>query len=396
MKILITTDWYKPVINGVVTSVDNLTKGLENMGHEVRILTLSRNIHSYKHGKVTYIGSIGVGKIYPNARLRMALAKEYVKDLITWKPDIVHSQCEFSSFFIAKKIAMLCGAPLIHTYHTVYEDYTHYFSPNIRFGRFIVKTFSRKVLNKTQTVIAPTKKVHSMLENYHIKSPVVTVPSGLDIDRFTDKTLIEKGFAIRRETGIPESSKVLVYVGRLAKEKNIEELFCLLKDMKECDIRLLLVGDGPYKKQLKLLADEMNINDKIIFTGMVEPDKVAEYYKAGDVFVSASQSETQGLTYIEAMASGTPVLCRKDPCLDDLILQGINGFQYSSDSEFKSLLEKLLSDSELRKNIGKAASETIKSRYSSDGFAKSVFNVYYPEAEYDFGRCAVSGNFVRH
>lgn len=135
MKVLITTDWYKPVINGVVTSVLSLADGLEALGHEVRILTLSGTIHSYCEGNVTYIGSVSVGKIYPNARLKTAMTHGYVRDLIAWKPDVVHSQCEFSTFFLARRITQICRVPLVHTYHTVYEDYTHYFSPSISVGR---------------------------------------------------------------------------------------------------------------------------------------------------------------------------------------------------------------------------------------------------------------------
>ena len=137
MKILITTDWYKPAVNGVVTSVVSLADGLAAEGAEVRILTLSSDLHSYTKGNVTYLGSVGVGRIYPNARLKAAPSSRYVQELMKWCPDIVHSQCEFSTFFLARKIAEACRCPLVHTYHTVYENFTHYFSPNVRFGKYM-------------------------------------------------------------------------------------------------------------------------------------------------------------------------------------------------------------------------------------------------------------------
>ena len=129
MKVLITTDWYRPAVNGVVTSVRNLAEGLSALGHEVRILTLSGSIRSYREGNVTFIGSVSVGMVYPNARLRTARGEALVQELADWKPDIVHSQCEFSTFSFAKRITAACGCPLVHTYHTVYEDFTHYFPP---------------------------------------------------------------------------------------------------------------------------------------------------------------------------------------------------------------------------------------------------------------------------
>lgn len=157
MKVLITTDWYRPVINGVVTSVLDLSEGLTAMGHEVRILTLSGSIHSYREGSVTFIGSVSVGMVYPNARLRTARGEALVRELIDWRPDVVHSQCEFSTFAFARRIANACGCPLVHTYHTVYEDFTRYFSPNVRFGRFLAAAFSRHVLAQTAAVIVPTR-----------------------------------------------------------------------------------------------------------------------------------------------------------------------------------------------------------------------------------------------
>ena len=137
MKVLITTDWYKPAINGVVTSVCNLREELQQRGHEVKILTLSRTARSYEEEGVIYMGSVNAGYIYPGARLRVSPGRELYRGIIEWNPDIVHSQCEFSTFFMAKKIAEECKIPLVHTYHTVYEDYTHYFSPYKKWGRDI-------------------------------------------------------------------------------------------------------------------------------------------------------------------------------------------------------------------------------------------------------------------
>ena len=132
MKVLIATDWYMPAVNGVVTSVLNLKRELAAQGHEVRVLTLSQTPHSRREGDVTYIGAVSAGMIYPGARLRTAPAMKLLGELEAWKPDIIHTQCEFSTFVMAKRLAAATGAPVVHTYHTVYEDYTHYFSPSQR------------------------------------------------------------------------------------------------------------------------------------------------------------------------------------------------------------------------------------------------------------------------
>lgn len=185
MKILITTDWYRPVINGVVTSVLNLTEQLEKRGHEVKVLTLSRNCHSYKEGNVIYAGSVGMGKIYPQARVKIpVVAGEYMEELLAWKPDLIHSQCEFSTFFLAKRIAGELDIPIIHTYHTVYEDYTHYFSPQKAWGRSLVQMMTRKLSDQVDAMIAPSGKIERILESYRVSCPVNVVPSGIDTEKY--------------------------------------------------------------------------------------------------------------------------------------------------------------------------------------------------------------------
>ena len=376
MKILITTDWYKPVINGVVTSVASLTDGLENMGHEVKILTLSSGRRSHKKNGVFYLGSASAEKIYPNARMKIVSAHRYIKEIVEWTPDIVHSQCEFNTFPLAIKIAKHCNAPVIHTYHTAYEDYTHYFSPSVRVGRYIVSVLSRQLISKVDGVIAPTDKAHEMLQRYGIDRPIVTIPSGIQLDPFLEPMRDEERNQYRAKLGISATDQVLVYIGRLAKEKNIEEIFNFLSEAKSADVKLVLVGDGPHRESLRWIAHNREISSKVIFTGMVPTTEVAKYYKIGDIFVSASQSETQGLTYIEAMASGLPILCKRDSCLDGIVQNGQNGLMYTSDDEFNELAEKLLTDEEFKRSIGQEAQESIHNRFSSEGFAKAVSEFY--------------------
>lgn len=374
MKVLITTDWYRPVINGVVTSVLNLAEGLSVMGHEVRILTLSGSIHSYQEGSVTFIGSVSVGVVYPNARLRTTRGEALVRALIEWKPDIVHSQCEFSTFAFARRIAQACGCPLVHTYHTVYEDFTHYFSPNVRFGRFLAAAFSRHVLAQTDAVIVPTEKIRTMLRGYGVTQPISTVPTGLKLVPFlAPMPRFDRG-TMRKKLGLAERDLALTYIGRLAREKNISELLAFLPAAPR-EVKLLLVGGGPYRHELENEVRMRGLADRVIFAGMVEPAQVADYYKAGDVFVSASQSETQGLTYIEAMASGLPLLCRRDDCLNGVLSPGENGFAYTTEEEFLSEI-KALQSAALRKQLGAAAQMLAAERFSEEGFARAALVVY--------------------
>jgi len=375
MKILITTDWYKPVINGVVTSILNLASGLRAEGHDVKILTLSDTYHT-KTAKGEYlVGSVPIGMIYPGARYMIPVKHPFLEDIIEWRPDVIHSQCEFSSFKLAKKISKATGAPIVHTYHTVYEDYTHYFSPNKWAGKKAVVTFTRHVAKKTRAFIVPSKKTYNMLARYDVTIPMYTIPSGIDIDRFV-KERPAKVKAVREKLGIRQDECVLIYVGRLAKEKNLEEILDYMKDKRSKRIRLIIVGGGPYQEDLEDAVIRRNLGDRVVFAGMVKNREIADYYKAGDIFVSASNSETQGLTYMEAMASGLPILCKKDECLDDVIDYGNNGYTFENKEEFLTVLEELISSPEKRKAIGKAARNSMIKEFSVEAFAENCVEVY--------------------
>lgn len=374
MKILITSDWYSPAVNGVVTSVKNLRRELEQRGHEVRILTLSQGLNSWEEDGVTYLGSIPVGRIYPGARLRTALAGKWVRELLEWGPDIVHSQCEMSTFSLARRIADELDIPLVHTYHTVYEDYTHYFSPSVRLGKKAVAVLSRWIANHTDCMIVPTDKVRRLLLGYGVCTPVQVVPSGIDLRRFRGEA--KQLAKMRADLGIPEDRTVLVNVGRLAEEKNLEELLRFRARMGECGVTLLLVGGGPWKERLEATAAGLGLSaPDVVFAGMVPPETVADWYKLGDLFVSASTSETQGLTYVEALAAGLPALCRADECLEDVIREGENGWQYKNEEEFRAKLEIFLNNPQRREAMRESAL-AVAEEYSAERFAQRAEEIY--------------------
>ena len=376
MKVLITTDLYVPTVNGVVSSVLTLRKELIERGHDVRILTLSQTFQSFDKDGVSYIGSIGAGKIYPGARIKTALISNTIQNLLDWSPDIIHSQCEFSTFSIAKKIAKALNIPIVHTYHTVYEDYTHYFLPNKKWGRLMVAFLSRMIINKADSVIAPTEKVYNLLKGYGIKRTIRVAPSGIDLHRFSKAQDKEKILALKRKLHIPSDSRILLYVGRLAKEKSIEELLRYHAKCQDKNMIFLIVGDGPHRAAIEKEVLKLGIGNSVRFTGMVPPEEVCDYYHLGDLFVSASGSETQGLTYIEALSSGLPALCYKDKCLEGVIMNGINGWQYENEADYMEKLETYFSDEAMRESMSEKAAECAINSFSAETFAQNVEAVY--------------------
>lgn len=376
MRILLTTDTYFPMVNGVVISTYNLYKELKNKGHEVKIITLSHTDEEWVDGDIYYLKSIKIN-VYPDARIKVPFHNKLIKEVIKWQPDIIHSQTEFSTMIAAKHIARNLDIPQIHTYHTMYEDYLKY----IFKGKVIRKGAAAKIikliLNSVDAVVAPTGKTKNALINYGVNSDMYVIPTGIDLSKYQKPVFEEEKEELLLNLGLKREDRIMVYVGRVAEEKNIGEIIDFFPEVlkKTPKAKLLIVGGGPELENLKLKAYSMNLSDKIIFTGMVKPEEVYKYYKLGHLFVTASTSETQGLTYLEALSTGCPVVCRYDKCIEKVIVQGKNGFAYTNASEFSKYASRILSDEALRSKMSKEA-ESKAEEYSSRTFAGKMLEAY--------------------
>ena len=376
MKVLITTDTFAPTINGVVTSVINLNNELMNMGHDVRILTLSHHNYSIKKGNVYSIKSFGIN-VYPNVRATVSFNDRYLKEILEWAPDIIHSQCEFFTFIFAKRISKKLNIPIVHTYHTMYEHYTDYILKNQVLGKKLAAVFSKGIIKNVETVIAPTEKVKESLRSYGIEKGIEVIPTGINLEKFKSKLTVEEKHNIKKALGIDEKNKIILSVGRLGAEKNIDEIIENLPMLiqKHKQLIMLIVGDGPHRYHLEQKTKELKIEDHVVFAGMVSPEMISRYYQIADIFVSASESETQGLTYIEALANGIPEICKLDKCLEGVLISGYNGFAYEKSQEFIEDINTLLEDYALQSRMSLNA-ELSAEKYGSMAFVRSVENVY--------------------
>ncbi len=381
MKILITTDWYYPVVNGVVMSVLTLAKELRKRGHDVKILTLSGTCHSYRDGDTVYMASVGAGCVYPQARVKLPSPSGCVKELLEWRPDLIHSQCEFSTFPAARRLARELDVPIVHTCHTVYEEYTHYFSPSREWGKRFVRRAMLSFSGQVSAIIAPSEKTKRLLEEYGVSCPVYVVPTGIDVKRYAGYQQPVWRDKIREKFHVKPETTVLLYVGRLAKEKNIEDLLRFQQKAAGRNTMLLIVGDGPCRFELEKKVKLLGIEQSVIFTGMIPHEQIGEYYQAGDFFVSASVSETQGITYGEALASGLPLLCRRDDCLKDIVAEGENGWQYESPEEFLKFLGRWMNLGEFRKEEMRREARQSAKLFSEEHFARKVETIYEAERQ---------------
>lgn len=376
IKILITTDLYKPSINGVVTSISNLIEELEKQGHEVRVLAISDKKRSYIDGNTYNVKSAPL-KLYPSTRFPITFARRYMKEIIDWQPHIVHSQCEFFSFEFAEYISKWTGAPIIHTYHTLYEQYSKYIMNGKIVKPGLIAGFTKERLRKVKAIVAPTEKTRSKLLEYGCKNRIEVIPTGIDMNRFLQRITSEQKNELKAKYNIPIDVPLLVYVGRLGFEKSLDEIingFELLVETHK-DACLIIVGDGPAKETLMESVVEKNIADKVIFTGMVDYNLIPDHYQIGDLFVCGSTSEAQGLTYVEAVASGLPLLCREDLALVGILDEGKNGYTYKTIGEFAVLARKLIDDKSFKEKAWDT-NKLVVEKFSKKRFGASMNELY--------------------
>ena len=385
MKILITTEFYLPFRCGVTTAVLNERAALEAEGHEVRILTIAGDHKSYYQNGVYYIKN-NFPQLYKDAYATVAFFDPLLKDIIEWKPDIVHSQCEFFTMVFAKKIAKKLQIPLVHTCHTDFNSYMVHFTKNETLWDWATNTFIPKLVKPADYIICPTSKIYQLLSSYDVKNPMTIIPVGLDLEMLKQDLAPEERKNIRESFAFLENDVVFVSVCRLSEEKNVSESithFASIHKQRK-NTKLLIVGDGTERDKLETMVSVMELNEYIKFSGNIPMNKVWKYYDVGDIFISSSKSEIQGLTYIEALASGHPIVCKKDHALDESLIEGFNGFSFTSDKEFLEKATPLVDEAEYRKEIGRNAKESVD-KYSLKHFAENLLFIF-AEAEKEMER----------
>ena len=388
MKIGIFTDAYEPHISGVTTSIKMLKTALEKMHHEVYIVTanLDNNKFIYdKKNKIIYLPGIKTG-IY-ETKLTGIYSKKAMKIIKEWNLDVIHSQTEFGVGYFSRIVAKKLNLPIVHTYHTLYEDYVHY----VTHGHF--DNFAKKLAIKITKyycekrcyeLIVPTDKIKDLFINkYNITKQVNVIPTGIDIDKFKITPSMKKNIqTIKNKYKIKDTDFVIGSVGRIAPEKSFDKLLYNIKDMIKVNtnIKVLLVGGGPDLDNLKELTKKLNLENYVIFTDKVNYDLVPTYFNIFNVVVSFSKTETQGLTIIEGLAASKPTLCIEDDSFRAMIEPNYNGYLFKNDTEFKDYIFKLMNDKKLYKDMAtNARNSTYK--YSKEVFAADILKVYHKAIE---------------
>lgn len=313
MNIGFFTDTYFPQVSGVSTSVKLLRDELVRQGHNVIIFTTTDPAAKPEIG-VVRLPSIPFIN-YDDRRIAYSGFDRCLKIARQNELDIVHTHTEFSLGMAGKYVASRMKIPNVHTYHTMYENYTHYILQGHLIHASHVRYLSKLYCNQTQGIITPSKLTHDTLRNYGISEKIEIIPTGVKMPPYSDENRVQ----VREELGLAPSDIVLLSLSRVSKEKKIDEVIAAFPEIKEMvpNARLVIAGDGPILDDLKQISKERNLD--IIFVGGVEHDQVDRYYQMADLYINASDSESQGLTYLEAFANRLPIIARRNPYLESIM-----------------------------------------------------------------------------
>ena len=383
MRIGIFTDSYYPHVSGVATSIDMLKEALIKMKHEVYLVIpdLDTGKFSYdKKNKILYMPGVKTG-IY-KTRLTRAHHRRAFNIVKSWNLDVIHSQTEFGVGKFSRICSKKLNIPVVHTYHTLYEDYVYYVTHGLfdKFAKKIVVKITQNYCDKKcDECIVPTNKIKDLFENkYDITRTIHVIPTGIDIKKFApSKDLRTKAQNIRKKYNIKPDDFLIGSIGRIAIEKSFDRLINCVDKMSKINqkVKLMLVGDGPAIDDLKKQVQELKLEKNVIFTGLVDYNVIPAYYQALDIMASFSVTETQGLTIIEGLAAAKPTLCIEDDSFKAMVQDSYNGYLFKDEDEFIEKTFNLMNNKELYKEMSNNAKNSTY-QYSKEVFGSEVLKVY--------------------
>lgn len=386
MRVGIFTESYPPLVNGVSTSILMLEHALTKLGHEVFIITVSDNKKDYvleNNGHILRLPSVNLANCY-DYKMTSVYPIKAVNMIKKMNLDVIHSNVEFTVGIFARVVSEQLSIPLVHTYHTNWEDYTHYITKNKKILDDICKKLLKYLVvffeDKTVTeLIVPSNKIYNLFKDkYKFTKNIHIIQTGIETSKFyKEKFNLKDINSLKKKLGIKKKDFVVMTVSRLAKEKSVDRIINNHKELvkKYSNMKLLIVGDGPDIDKLKDEAKSLGVSDSVIFTGKVPLSDIPIYYQLGNVFVTASKSETQGLTVVEAISSSLPIVAVKDDSFVNSVIEDFNGFVFTDDEKYINSISKLYEDKDLYNRLSNQ-SRLLSEDFSSEYFALKVLKVY--------------------
>lgn len=372
MRVGIFTDSWKPYVSGVVHSIDTFVSELDRLGHDTFIFAPGYPRHFRREGNVFRFASLPSGS-YRDFRVGIPISPRLRRTARQLRLDIIHAHSPFLMGGMGARLARGQGLPLVFTYHTFYHQYSHYFPVAGSLSSGLLLHLSRHFCNRCDQVITPTTGVRDFLRERGVRTPVAVLPTGIDPARFQggDPTWL------RRVHGLGEGP-VLLYVGRIAREKNIQLLLRTFQQVLATipAARLVLAGDGPALDGLRAEAGAMGFEGRVRFIGSLTGRSLRDCYVGADVFVFPSETDTQGIVINEAQAAGLPVVAVRALATADLVRNGMDGFLCPpGERELAGAVLKILEDGRLRAAMSRAAAARAET-FSAPVLAGRLVRIY--------------------
>nr|WP_294839061.1 glycosyltransferase [uncultured Methylotenera sp.] len=378
MKILFISDVYFPRINGVSTSIRTFVEQMQGLGHEVHLIAPDYDLATQDE---SWIKRIPARSIYFDPEDKLMKYGEVIQclpELKREKYDIVHIHTPFVAHYVGLKLARELNVPCVETYHTFFEDYLHHYLPWIPkpMARGVARMISKRQCNAVDAIVAPSQPMLDVLRGYGVKVNAEVVPTGLQMESF--KAADGKAFRLKYE--IPVERPMLLYVGRVAFEKNIAFLLHMLQVLVQDvpDVLLVITGEGPAEASLHRLTQELGLTHNVKFIGYLNRElELNACYQAADVFVFASKSETQGLVLLEAMAQGTPVVAIAELGTASILVDGQGALIAPDDATgFSDKVKHLLMYPEERFELGMRARSYVLAKWTASIQAERMVQFY--------------------
>jgi 1,2-diacylglycerol 3-alpha-glucosyltransferase len=378
LRVLLVSDVYFPRVNGVSTSIRTFREDLESLGIETTLI-----VPEYGGSppgtdvRIVRIPSAGVPGDPEDRRMKWGALKSALRALPTDGFDVVHIHTPFVAHYAGAWFARRTGTPCIATYHTFFEEYLHHYVPVLprSVGRLLARQFTRSQCRDVDALIAPSEPMREVLEAYGVQTPIHVLPTGLPADRFR----AGDGAKFRRELGVADDRPLMTYVGRVAHEKNIEFLVKVFARVRTRipEAVFVIAGEGPARESLRQLVTRMGLADGVRFVGYLDRNtSLLDCYAAGNVFVFASRTETQGLVLLEAMAQGTPVVSTAELGTKFVLKEGAGArIVPERVEEFAEAVSLVLEDQALQRTLAASAKE-YSLTWSSLRLAQRLADVY--------------------
>ena len=328
MRVALFTNNYLPFYGGVTVSVETLRRGLEGRGHEAWVLAPRFPGADDTSPRTLRYPSIPAAT-YPEFSLAIPYSPRLAREIRALDFDVFHAHHPFLLGPTARRLARRQGRPLVFTYHTRYDKYAHYIPLRRPLVEAAARALSTRFAARADAILAPSAVLRDELRARGVSAPIAVVPTGVDLARFSPGNRVQA----RRQRGLDERVPLVLYVGRLDREKSVDRVLAAFERVAGTipGARLVLVGQGTQGEELRRMTSRLHAGARVTFAGVCPHEELPDYYRAADLFLFASETETQGLVLAEAAACGLPAVAVEAPGCAEVVHDGDTGVLTKSD-----------------------------------------------------------------